>query len=103
MDVWEYQQATDTTTHITSASPVKVQTAVPCRLSHSQNPVTTGTDVAQVTQTVKVFFAPEITIKTGSKVVVTQNGITTEFKHSGVEAVYDTHKEVFLDLFDRWA
>ena len=103
MDVYEYQQSTNTTTHVTSASEVKVLDDIPCRLSFSQSPQTTGGDVASISQTIKLFFAPDYSIKAGSKVVVTQNGVQAAYKHSGVEIVYDTHKEVVLDLFERWA
>lgn len=103
MNVVEYQQTTDSITHITSASEIEVQTAIPCRLSFTTSPQTEGSDVASISQVVKVFFSPDITIKAGSKIVITQNGITTNYVHSGVESVYDTHKEVVLDLFERWA
>lgn len=103
MDVYEYTQTTSTTTHRTSASETKVLQAIPCRLSHSQNGQTSGDAAASVTQTIRVFFDPAYSIKPGSKLVITQNGITGAYKHSGIEAVYDTHKEVNLDVFERWA
>ena len=74
---------------------VIVQEDVPCRLSFSTvsnaNQTETG---ASVVQTTKVFLAPEITVKPGSKLTVTQNGVTTEYKSSGVPAFYST--QVFL-------
>lgn len=102
-DVYEKTQSTDAETHRTGSTPTRVLTAIPCRLSFSQNPPTTAGDAAQVLQTVKLFFDPSYTIKAGSKIEVTQNGVTTAYKHSGVEAVYSTHKEIVLELFDRWA
>lgn len=103
MDVYEYAQTTDVTTHVTSASETKVLDQIPCRLSFNQSPVASSDDVASISQVIKLFFSPEYDIKAGSKVVVTQNGVTTDYKHSGVESIYDTHKEVVLDLFERWA
>ena len=51
-------------------------------------------------QTVKLFISPNVMIKPGSKVVVGRNA----YKASGVPAVYtDTHQEIMLDMFDRWA
>lgn len=102
MDVYERTQGTGSH-HEVVYTETKVQNAIPCRLSFSSSPVTTGGDVAETVQTVKVFFAPSITISAGSKIVVTQNGVTTAYKHSGKETVYDSHKEVELDLFERWA
>ena len=75
----------------------------PCRLSFSSSPSTADGDVPVITQTVKLFFAPEITVKEGSKITVTQNGVTSEYKQSGTTAVYSTHKEVLLELFKGWA
>lgn len=75
----------------------------PCRLSFSSSPVTADGDVPAIAQTVKLFFAPEVTVKEGSKITVTQNGVTTEYKQSGTTAVYSTHKEVLLELFKGWA
>lgn len=75
----------------------------PCRLSFSSSPVTADGDVPAIAQTVKLFFAPEVTVKEGSKITVTQNDVTTEYKQSGTTAVYSTHKEVLLELFKGWA
>jgi hypothetical protein len=89
--------------HTTGFSDVEVLVDQPCRLSFSSIPPTSDGNIAEINQTVKLFFAPEITIKEGSKITVTQNGITTEYKQSGVPAVYDTHKEILLELFRGWA
>ena len=87
----------------TGFSDVEVLVDQPCRLSFSSSPSTSNGDIAEINQTVKMFFAPEITIKEGSKITVKQNGVTTEYKQSGVTAVYQTHKEVLLELFRGWA
>lgn len=103
MDVYEYRQSTDPITHITSSSETKVLENIACRLSFTQSPSSNGSDAASVAQSVKVFFDSDEEIKPGSKIVVTQNGVTTAYRHSGVEAVYDTHRAIVLDLFERWA
>ena len=100
--VTEHQKVTKPN-HTTGFSDVDVLVDQPCRLSFSSSPSTTDGDVAEVNQTVKLFFAPEITIKEGSKITVTQNGFTAEYKQSGVPAVYQTHKEILLELFRGWA
>ena len=76
----------------------------PCRLSFDKITSTDMTNGAsQVSQGTRLFIAPEVKIDAGSKIVVTQNGVTTEYKRSGEPAVYDTHQEIILDLFKGWA
>ena len=76
----------------------------PCRLSFTTSPSTTVEgNVAAMAQTVKLFLSPEVTVKEGSKITVTQNGITTDYKQSGTPAHYPTHQEIILELFKGWA
>ena len=75
----------------------------PCRLSYSSAPAAekteTGTSKQQV---IKLFLAPEIEIKPGSRITVTQNGVTEHYCRSGKPAVYATHQEIMLDLWKGW-
>lgn len=89
--------------HTTGFSDVDVLVDQPCRLSFSSSPSAEDGDVSKINQTVKLFFAPEIKVKEGSKITVTQNGVTTEYKRSGTPAVYSTHTEILLELFKGWA
>ncbi len=77
----------------------------PCRLSFKTisgtNPTETGSNA--VVQVSKVFLAPEIKVKPGSKLTITQNGVTTEYTNSGKPAYYSTHQEIVLELFKEWA
>ena len=76
----------------------------PCRLSFSTIKSADQTEnAAKLAQTVKLFISPEVQIKPGSKLTITQNGVTTEYKKSGQSAVYMTHQEVILELFEGWA
>ncbi len=100
--VTEHQKITRPN-HTTGFADVDVLVDQPCRLSFSSSPSTTDGDVAEIKQTVKLFFAPEIMVKDGSKITVTQNGVTTEYKQSGTPAVYQTHTEIILELFKGWA
>ncbi len=100
--VTEHQKITKPN-RTTGFSDVDVLIDQPCRLSFSSSPSTSDGDVAETTQTVKLFFAPEITVKEGSKITVTQNGVTTAYKQSGTPAVYSTHTEILLELFEGWA
>lgn len=76
----------------------------PCKLSFSKiTNSNQGEAAAMVIQTAKVFIAPEIQVKPGSKLTITQNGVTTEYKNSGEPAIYQTHQEIILELFKGWA
>lgn len=78
---------------------------LPCRLSFKTINSTNQNDNAAsaVVQIVKVFLAPEIKVKPGSKLTITQNDVTTEYKCSGKPAFYSTHQEIVLELFKGWA
>ena len=78
---------------------------IPCRLSFKTINNTNQTDTAAsaVVQITKVFLAPEIQVKPGSKLTITQNDVTTEYKSSGEPAFYSTHQEIVLELFEGWA
>lgn len=82
----------------------RVQTAVPCKLSFESNTSTSDTGGASgVTQTTKLFLAPELVVSPGSQLIVTQNGVTTAYQDSGTPARYATHQEIQLELTERWA
>lgn len=76
----------------------------PCRLSYktvnNANQNETATSIVQLT---KVFIAPEIQVKPGSKLTITHKGVVKEYKNSGEPAIYDTHQEIVLELFKGWA
>lgn len=76
----------------------------PCKLSFEKLNAVVQTDMAaKQTQGTKLFIAPEIKVKPGSKIVVEQNGVTTAYSASGVPAVYLSHAEIMLELFEGWA
>lgn len=77
----------------------------PCRISFKNLSTTVKTEgPAEVVQVTKLFIAPELKIPAGSKIVVTQkSGRTTEFSYSGVPAVYPSHQEIILKLFEEYA
>ena len=76
----------------------------PCKLSFSSLKNAVETDIGTaITQTVKIFLAPEVKVKTGSKISITQNGITTEYKNSGEPSMFATHQEIMVELFRGWA
>jgi len=76
----------------------------PCKLSFEKlNTVVQTETAAALTQGTKLFIAPEIKIKPGSKIIVEQNGATTEYSASGEPAVYFSHSEYMLELFKGWS
>lgn len=76
----------------------------PCKLSFEKLNAVVQTDTAAIqAQGTKLFIAPEIKVKPGSKIIVEQNGVTTEYFASGEAAVYLSHAEIMLELFKGWA
>lgn len=102
--ITEYQKVTKANKS-TGFEEVTVLTDQPCKLSFGTINSASSTDsgASAVSQIVKVFISPDITIKPGSKLTITQNGVTTVYKNSGQPAVYSTHQEVTLELFEGWS
>lgn len=104
MDVIERRAVKDEITKQTGFEEVTVLENAPCRLSFSSSGVNEEVNSAySVTQEIKVFCAPELDIKPGSKLVITQNGVTNSYVHTGKSAVYSSHREIALELFKEWA
>lgn len=102
--ITKYAPTFDKTTKITGQSEKVVIENQPCKLSFEKITAVQQTETAAaVTQSVKLFIAPEIVIEPGSKIIVTQHGITTAYAVSGKPAVYPTHQEVMLEIFRGWA
>ncbi|MEG2521257.1 MAG: hypothetical protein RSA49_00075 [Anaerovoracaceae bacterium] len=83
--------------HITHFEDKVVAENVPCHLSF--NSKTEAKEIEgyyKATQVPKLFVNPELTILPGSKIEVTQNGITQNYSASGLPAVYPTHQEIIL-------
>lgn len=103
-DIIEYVSVKDKKSMITRQDEVVTSENQPCKLSFEKIAAAVQTDTgAAVTQGVKLFIAPEINVKNGSKIVVTQNNVTTEYSASGQPAVYASHQEIMLELWKGWA
>ncbi len=99
----EYGDILDEQTKITSQGEVTILEGQPCRLSFEIISAAHQSDTAaSVSQKTKLFVSPEIMVNSGSKIVVTQNGLTTEYSASGEPAVYFSHQEIMLELFRGW-
>lgn len=102
--VIEYQDKKDPKTKLTSKGEVTVLENQPCKISFETVKSAEGTDTATaLSQIIKLFIAPEVTISPGSKIVIIHEGRTGEYSQSGIPAIYPTHQEIMLTAFDRWA
>lgn len=108
-DIIEYSYSTDPVSKISAKTENTVFSNLPCRVSfqHNNNSrlniTVSGNTSAVVKQYIKLFISPDICIKPGSKIIVTQNGVTNAYKNSGQPSVYFTHQEIMLELFDNLA
>lgn len=94
----------DPVTCVTRQAEVLIQGDVPCRLSFSGAPASSESGhMAAVTQMIKLFLAPEVVVDPGSKLEVTQNGRTGCYARSGKPALYSSHQEIVLELWEGYA
>lgn len=103
--ILERRDVRDEKTKITRKNEeVPVVENQPCKLSFEKLNAVVQTDTAaKLTQGTKLFIAPEIKIKPGSKIIVEQDGRKAEYSASGEPAVYSSHQEIMLELFKGWA
>lgn len=88
----------------TEFTEVLLYSDVPCRLSHrSVTATSTVLNAAVAASVIKLFIGNDIVIPTGSKLIITQNGVTGEYVKSGEPAVYSGHTEIVLERFKEWA
>ncbi len=103
-NIIEHKEKLKENSNITHFVEEVVKKDQPCKISFEEVYVNTETDTeTKVITKIKLFIAPEINIRPGSKIIVTQRGRTTEYKNSGEPAVYDTHQEIMLVKFKGWA
>ncbi len=102
LTVHEWSVVTDPVTHVSYETEVVTVVDQPCMLSNtSAAPTSSAEGVPSVTKITKIFVAPDISIKEGSKLVVTQDGVTNTYERSGVPSVYPTHQEVSVNLIEK--
>lgn len=99
--VKELSQWPDFMTKTTQKVETPTVTDEPCRVSYgsasSANPTETVT-IAE--QQITLFLRPDLEIKAGSRITVTQNGRTVDYMASGQPKVYSSHQEIALKLWD---
>lgn len=102
--IMEYHDVRDEKTKLSHEEEVTIVENQPCKLSFEKLNAVVQTDTASAkSQIIKLFLAPEVQVKAGSKIIVTQNGMTEEYSSSGQAAIYSTHQEIILELFRGWA
>lgn len=102
--VVEYGSFRDGDSKITRQEEQIVLAKQPCRLSFEKTAAAVQTETAAALgQGAKLFLAPEVEVKPGSKIVVEQAGRIFAYAASGQPAVYETHQEVVLSLWRGWA
>ena len=99
--IYEFQDVVDPDTYQTSQQEVPVLVDEPCRLSYKNTVVAdTQNGAAEVSQSILLFIRPDLVIKPGSVMEVTQNGVTAKYKGSGQPAVYSSHQQIILELYE---
>ena len=96
--------------HSTTFEEVEVLSNQKCRIDFENETVANNENqVAIVSQTITLFIDPTIEIKKVSKIKVTytdkvtQETVTKDYTRSGEPAIYNSHQEVPLELFSRYA
>lgn len=102
-DIYEFTEITKANKS-SGYEEIEVYNKQPCRLSYSSKTLSIPTDnMSNVSITIKLFISPDIKIKPGSKIVVTNTKGQGKFKSSGIPAVYDTHQEIVLETYEEYA
>ena len=101
--VTEHRSETDEKSSITRSRETVTLEGQPCRVSFERiNSAAQSETAAAVTLGAKLFISPDVSIKSGSKIIVEQCGRKAEYCASGEPAVYPTHQEIMLELFKEW-
>lgn len=99
--IYEYKDSIDPITFQTTYKLTTVIVNEPCRVSYSRETTTNVQNgVAEMTQITMLFIRPDLDIKAGSVIEVTQNGRTLKYKSSSKTALYSNHQEVVLELYE---
>lgn len=103
-NIYGMQDIKDPETKITEHKEVTLQGDVPCHLSFTWTGTAEGTGMStDIKQEIKLFLAPDILVSPGSRIEVTQHGVTVSYSRSGKPAVYSSHQEILLELWKEYA
>lgn len=97
----EYKAVTDPDTFQTTNKLTPIVVDEPCRLSHKkETTVDINNGAPYVTQVTMLFIRPDLVIKEGSVIEITQHGVTNKYKRSSKPAIYTNHQEITLELYE---
>ncbi len=99
--IYEFQDITDPLTFQSTQTQVATVTDEPCRLSYNKEQATNiSSGAAVISQSITLFIRPDLEVKAGSVIEVTQHGKTVKYKGSGQPAIYTNHQEIVLELYE---
>lgn len=104
--VYQNQKVTDPVTHITDFREVAILEDQPCKLSFETLAAAEGDPAAAVSQAVKLFLSPDVTVPAGCRVVVTrpnERERVLTYTSSGLAGMFHNHQEISLVPESRWA
>ena len=99
--IFEYKTTKDEVTKQSTQKQVPVVVDEPCKVSYNREQATNiASGAAVISQSITLFIRPDLEVKPGSVIEVTQHGKTTKYKGSSKSAVYTNHQEIVLELFE---
>lgn len=99
--IYEFEDVVNPENYQTTQREVAVLVDEPCRLSYNHEQATNmASGAAVVSQSITLFIRPDLTIKPGSVIEITQHGVTERYKGSGKPAIYSNHQQIILQLYE---
>lgn len=99
--VYNYETVTDPNTFQSTQKKVPIIVDEPCKVSYNKEQATNiASGAAVISQSITLFIRPDLEIKPGSVIEITQHGKTTMYKGSSKSAVYTNHQEIVLELYE---
>ena len=99
--IFEYRTVKDEITKQSTQKQVAVVVDEPCKVSYNREQATNiASGAAVISQSITLFIRPDLEVKPGSVIEVTQRGKTTKYKGSSKSAVYTNHQEIVLELYE---
>lgn len=101
--IYTHEQIKDAETGVTQQQKIIYAENIPCRISFSNFPSANNGEQSKIRQGVKLFINTEIKIPAGSFITITRQGMATDYACTGQPAIYKTHQEINLELYEEYA
>lgn len=104
--IFNQEETKDPITGIVSFEKVTIAEDEPCRVSYpfpNDVYVNESATIQNLNAPVTLFIRPDLIIKEGSYITVTQHNRTTEYRASGTPSVFTNHQEIRLKLVKDYA